>query len=355
MQLTPESITAYRRLAAALDTLPNRFPPAQNDSHLRILAKIFTPQEADLAADLRPVLETPADIAARLDRDMRDLTGLLKEMVRKGQIYMGKTSEGRLGFGLMPFVVGIYEAQGSRIDAELAQLFEDYFHSAFGRALEIQPQVHRVIPVKESIPNTMAVHPYESVSALVDRMQSWGVQNCICRVQKALIGQPCEHPSDNCMVFSDRPDAFDGSSTIRPLTREGAYDVLKQAAQSGLVHCVSNNQRDLWYICNCCTCSCGVLRGMVDLGIANVVAHSAFINTVDEDLCAACGECIEMCQFGALSLNDTAYVSEIRCTGCGVCVPVCPTGALRLVHRPDEIIPPSDESEWVAARLAGSD
>ena len=83
------------------------------------------------------------------------------------------------------------------------------------------------------------------------------------------------------------------------------------AADAGLVHSVSNNQSDLWYICNCCTCSCGILRGMAEMGIANVVARSAFVNRVHEDLCIACGECLEACQFDALSLDDVIAVNEV--------------------------------------------
>ena len=140
---TFEPNSPYRRLARSLDALPNRYPPADDESDLRLLAKIFLPEEAALAADLLPELEPPAQIAARLGRDMREVSSLLKEMSKKGQIAFGKTSQGRLGFGLMPFVVGIYEAQAGRIDAEMAGLFEEYYQKAFRNALKIQPQVHR--------------------------------------------------------------------------------------------------------------------------------------------------------------------------------------------------------------------
>jgi electron transport complex protein RnfB len=53
---------------------------------------------------------------------------------------------------------------------------------------------------------------------------------------------------------------------------------LRRAAEAGLVHSVSNSVEGTYYICNCCTCSCGILRGMAELGIANVVASSAFVN-----------------------------------------------------------------------------
>jgi len=342
----------YRRLARSLDGLPNRFPAAQDGSDLRLLAWLFTPEQADLAAELRPELETPTQISQRLGHDLHETVTLLKEMSQKGLVATGKTEHGRLGFGLLPFVVGIYENQNERMDTELARLFEDYFLQAFGRALEIRPQVHRVIPVKESIPNTMEIQPFESVSNLIDRSQAWGVLDCICRKQKALIGQACKHPIDVCLVFADTPDAFAGSTTVRPLTRQGAYQTLRRAAQAGLVHCVSNNQSNVWYICNCCTCSCGVLRGMVDLGIANVVARSPFVNRVDENLCTGCGECLDSCQFNALSVNGVAKVQEIRCAGCGVCVQFCQQGALKLERRPGECTPPTSEEDWRSARLA---
>ncbi|NTU75818.1 MAG: 4Fe-4S binding protein, partial [Anaerolineaceae bacterium] len=319
-----ESDSPYRHLAAALDALPNRFPPAEDGSDLRLLAKIFTPEEAALAANLMPEMEPPAQISTRLGRDMRELSGMLKEMSKKGLISVGKTSEGRLGFGLMPFVVGIYEAQIDRIDAELAKLFEDYYQKSFATSLRVTPQVHRVIPVRVAVKNDTEVAPFESVSALVDRMQSWGVIDCICRTQKALIGDPCQHPVDVCMVLSEKPDAFSSDGTVTPLDRQGALNTLQRAADAGLVHCVSNNQQEMWYICNCCTCSCGILRGIAELGIANAVARSAFTNQVDEALCVACDACVEYCQFGALSLLGVAQVDSMRCVGCGVCVPACP-------------------------------
>jgi hypothetical protein len=65
--------------------LPNRFPPAQDGSDLRLLAGLFTPEQADLAAALRPELETPAQISRRLARGPHETASLLKEMSQKGQ------------------------------------------------------------------------------------------------------------------------------------------------------------------------------------------------------------------------------------------------------------------------------
>jgi len=186
----------------------------------------------------------------------------------------------------------------------------------------------------------MEVRPFESAAEIVNRAKAWGVVDCLCRQQQALIGKPCGHPIDVCMVLSDMAGAFDGKPSIRSLTREGALATLRRAAEAGLVHSVSNNQEGIWYICNCCTCACGVLRGMAELGIPNVIARSAFVLEVDEGLCTGCGLCEERCSFGALTVDDVAHANKSRCVGCGVCAVVCPAGAMTLVRRPAEEVKP---------------
>lgn len=348
------NLNPYKTLAERLDALPNGFPPTDNGTELRILAKIFTPEEAALASQLRLTLETPEQIAHRLGGEAKTLKSRLKSMTRRGLIQAGKTDSG-FGYGLLPFVVGIYEMQLERLDADLALLFEDYFQQAFNQFLRVKPSVHRVIPVNESVRMDMEVQPFESAVDIVSHAQAWGVMDCICRRQKALIGDPCEHPVDVCMVFHRRPGAFEGNPVVRALSKEQAMDTLRRAADAGLVHSVSNKKEDLSYICNCCTCSCGILRGMAEMGIANVVARSAFVNHTDEDLCTACEACLDYCQFDALTLEDfVVSVNPIRCVGCGVCVPHCPEEALALVRRPQEdILPiPNTKTEWLSDRAA---
>ena len=341
----------YKRLAERLDALPNGYPPTDDGAELRILEYLFSREEAALAAKLRLTLETPKQLAERIGGDSKALRAQLKGLARRGLITAGRTDSG-LGYGIMPFAVGFYETQVATINAEFAQLFEDYYQKAFGEMLMITPQIHRVVPIEQSVKVDMEVRPFESAADIVAQSKAWGVTDCICRKQQALIGQPCDHPVDVCMVFSNRPGAFDGSPVVRALTQEGAMETLQRAADAGLVHSVSNSRDGNHYICNCCTCSCAVLRGMAELGMANVVARSSFVNQVDEDLCIGCGTCVERCQFDALSVDGVAHVDSMRCVGCGVCVISCPVDALSMVRRPeDEIAPlPTTEHDWMESR-----
>ena len=122
---------AYRRLAQRLDAIPNGFPATESGVELKLLAKIFTPEEALLASEMRQTLEPANVIAARVGMDPKWTHRTLKSMVRKGQIRVGRKDRA-LAFGLMPFVVGFYEEQLPRMDAELALLFEEYSREAQG-------------------------------------------------------------------------------------------------------------------------------------------------------------------------------------------------------------------------------
>ncbi|MGD2026449.1 MAG: 4Fe-4S binding protein [Anaerolineales bacterium] len=340
----------YKLLALRLDALPQGYPATKDGAELRLLEKLFTPEEAELAAMLRLTLETSQEVAARIGGDPKETRLMLKGMAKRGLIRAGKIEKG-LGFGLLPFVVGIYEYQAGRMDEELAALFEEYYQQAFTSVLEMEPLVHRVVPVNETIRVDLEVAPYESVTNILDQAKAWGVLDCICRQQKALIGDPCDHPIDVCMTFSSVPGAFDHNSTITALTRNEALDTLKRAADAGLVHSVSNSQEGLWYICNCCSCSCGVLRGMAEMGVANVIAKSSYILAIDPDQCTGCEECLPYCQFNALTMEgDVMTVSELKCVGCGVCVAHCDALAMELVLREEVVEPPVTEMEWLAAR-----
>ncbi len=343
---------AYRRLAQRLDAIPNGFPATESGVELRLLAKIFTPEQAALAAEMRLTYESADDIAARAAVEPQVAYRTLKGMAKRGLIYARK-GEGELVFRLMPFVVGVYEEQLLRLDTELAELFEAYLQESRGSTIYGPTPVHRVIPIEEAVPVDLEIFPYESAAAMLVGAKSWAVRDCICRVQKRLIGEGCDHPLENCLVFAPVAGVFDHSKVDRAITKEEALRILHEAEEAGLVHTTGNFRDNHRYICNCCTCSCGILRGVAEFGILSAVAHSDFLAVVDADVCTARGDCVERCQFGALSLPAyVCIVDAMRCVGCGQCATICPSGALQMARRPDAEIAPlaADRREWQAQR-----
>ena len=52
--------------------------------------------------------------------------------------------------------------------------------------------------------------------------------------------------------------------------------------------------------------------------------------------CLGCGDCVEACQFGALSMNPATglpVVDEQKCTACGACVKACPKLVIELLPK----------------------
>ena len=345
----------YKRLAERLDTIPNGFPSTESGVELKLLARLFTPEEAEIALNLRLTPESVAQIAERTGHDPDKLEVALDGMVDKGLILEKRRKEG-VTYALIPFVVGIYELQIEHMDEEMARLFEDYYKEGFHKMLAMKPSVQRVIPVEQNIPTDVEVMPYEVASKLLGEAQSWGVLDCICRKQKKLIGEACEHPIDVCMIFSRRPNTFDDSRYIKALTKDEALEVLRRAEEAGLVHTVGNQQHGVYYVCNCCACSCALLRGVTEHGLMSAIEPSAFQAVVDEDLCTGCELCLDRCQFGALSVADNlCQVDEKRCFGCGLCVMACQDEALSLKPRPEGRMPtpPKSMPDWLMERAGG--
>ena len=239
----------YRRLATRVNEIPNGFPATESGVELRLLAKMFTPDEAALASVMRLTSEPADGIALRADVDEKVAFGHLQAMAVKGLI-MRRTSEDGVAFSLKPFIVGFYEAWLPRMDEEYAALFEAYFQETRAGILRDGPSVHRVIPVEVAIPFEVEIFPYERATAMLDRAKSWGVRDCICRVQKRLIGEACDHPVENCLILAPVENAFEGSQDIRPLTKEEALVVLREAEEAGLIHSSGNYRRGNSYICN---------------------------------------------------------------------------------------------------------
>jgi ferredoxin len=343
----------YEKLARRLDAIPNGFPATESGVELELLAAIFTEEEAALACVMRLTPENAPDIAARAGLDAGEAGRTLKTMARKGQIHVRKR-EGRLAFALMPFAVGIYEEQLPRLDAGMATLFERYIQEAHGAGITRgRPALHRVVPVEEAIPFNLEIYDHERATEMLERARSWGVRDCICRVQQRLIGKGCEHEIESCLVFAPVPGVFERGHVGRAISKQEALEILHAAEEAGLVHTTGNYNNGNTYVCNCCTCCCGILRGVAEFGVPGAVAHSDFAASVDAQRCLGCGDCSARCPFEALSVQGgTCTVNHARCVGCGVCAHACAADALTLERRPEGETPlaPADLDEWMAHR-----
>jgi Pyruvate/2-oxoacid:ferredoxin oxidoreductase delta subunit len=343
--------TVYTQLADALDRLPNGYPRTESGVEIKILQKIFSPEEAALASQLTGKTEPLDVIAKRVGLPNDEAGNQLFKLVRRGMVWFGRDKEGGVRFRLAPFVVGIYEASLELMDHELAHLVEDYFASE-GAAVIMgtPPALHRVVPAQGTVKSEQ-IMPYEDVRALLLAAKAFGVRACICREQQEKLGsRRCDFPMEICINFSnsERPP--------RPgdITQAEALALLDKSEEVGLVHTVNNVVEGLGYICNCCGCCCGILRGVTDWGIANSVAYANYFAVIDPEICNNCGTCITRCQVHAISEGDGfSVVDKARCIGCGLCVTGCPNDVARLERKPEAeiVLPPANFRAWEEERL----
>ncbi len=344
----------YQNLAKVLDTLPNGFPATDSGVEIRLLKRIFRPQDAELFCDLRLTFESAPQIAERTGRPLEGLEAHLTEMRDQGQIF-GIDLGGVKVFKMAPWAFGIYEFQRPHMDRELAAMCEE-FGMVYGKQFfSKKPQLMQVIPVEKEIPNKQQALSYEQVSGIIENSQSFAVFDCICKKEKALLDDACDKPLESCTAYAPIPGVFDHSEHHRAISKADAYAVLDKAEEAGLVHLTWNVESGHFFICNCCGCCCGVLRAINELGLnAADVINSHYYAEIDHEACTVCGTCRdERCQVNAIEEGEEYYdIIRAKCIGCGLCVSTCPEEAItRVRKKPDEIVPPPrNEMDWYEKR-----
>jgi Pyruvate/2-oxoacid:ferredoxin oxidoreductase delta subunit len=338
---------AYAELRNRLDQFPLGAPP--HESLDGILQELFTPEEAAIAAQL-PQLPAPLpDVAASLGLQVGDLRSVCERLADRGLVF-ATVKDGVPFYSLLPLVPGIFEMQFMKAEhtpraMRLAQLFNTYYYAGWGRSLtRTATPFPRVVVVERQIPSGIEVFPYEKVSEIVRGARSVALANCYCRHEANLLGHGCGAPLEVCMIFGRFADFCAERGFARKVGVEEAMEALDWAEKAGLVHCTDNCQERVNFICNCCGCCCGILRGITHLKRPTAVATSAYIVSFKVEECSACGACLDRCQVKAIAQTDTGVTVDLgRCIGCGVCNLDCPAGALTMERRPS---PPSVPKNW---------
>jgi ferredoxin len=324
----------YERLRQILDKHLAGAPPSKTFD--RILRILFTPEEAKVALALIFAPRAVEDIAARAGVSVEEARRLCESMANKGIVF-SREKDGSMGYALLPTIPGLFEfpfmkGGGEAMHEALAKLWQQYHREGLGDSFAgSATPLTRVVPVEQAIDTRVEVLPFEVISQMLERNETFALAQCACRVSV----RGCDRPTDVCLVFDKTGRYLIDRGLAREISKEEALEVVRRAEEAGLVHTTNNSRDRLNLICNCCPCCCTILRGLTELENPNAFAVSRWRSEVDADLCTGCGICEEQrCPVGAIKVVDlVAEVDPQRCIGCGLCVTACDPGALSLVPR----------------------
>ncbi len=289
-----------------------------------------------------PVISSSKNVTS-----LTHLHGLLKSGgLAADRIVFVLSSDGpisRIPASIALFAHSVLEAAGeirkTRQGASVSILFQDLPESAEGVARELFQSGVRFVRYSSDNP------PRISAAGLEVRECESGNRMKIDSDLTVLATGLC--PSEGTLRAGDLPVLWhDGNGfLIEPYLRLRPGDVFDRGVYvAGTAHGPAGVAASMAQAFGAASRALAFLR-------RGKIGKRALVAVVDEEVCRGCGQCEEVCAFGAVRLVDReetfrkSEIDDVLCVGCGFCVSECISGAIRL---------PCLTDRQVRAMLAGA-
>ncbi|MFW9947583.1 MAG: ATP-binding protein [Candidatus Odinarchaeota archaeon] len=343
----------YTKLQKYLDSLPVDYPETESGIEIRILKHLFTPQEAEIALNLKLIPQEPKAMFRPFKKKgwtLEQFSEALLTMAKKGAINWIRRRDGTNYYSIAFLMVGFYDYQIDKLTKNFSEDIDQYMDEGFIPAmLENGILQMRTIPIEKSVSLEYNISNFDEIKTIIDNVEkTLFVSPCICRQSKDVQGKGCDHPKETCISIGVSPRIF--LEQGREITKDEALKVLRMAQDRGMVICPTNTQKP-FVICCCCGCSCVFLTNLKKYANPAQYVNSNYFVEINKDLCSGCANCINACPMNANKINERG-ISEVDlgyCIGCGVCIPNCPSLARNLIKKSSESIPPENFTELYQA------
>lgn len=349
----------YKKLEERLNKFPQGAAPTE--TLYKILNVLMTEEEAGLMA-LLPLKPFSVRTAARAWKIEEVKAHKILDRLASRALLLDVDNEGKQIYMLPPPMAGFFEFSIMRtrndIDQKLlSELFykyitveDDFITDLIGVG---ETQLGRTFVNEFALSEENALHvlDYERASEVIKTASHIGVGMCYCRHKMDHIGKACDAPMDICMTFNSVAESLTKHGYAREIDEQECLDLLHKAYDYNLVQFGENQQKDVSFICNCCSCCCEAMIGARKFGFQQAVHTTNFLPVIVEDKCSGCGKCVDVCPVEAISLVSShepnskkrlVKLDERVCLGCGLCVKVCQTKAIYLKSRDKRVITPVD-------------
>ena len=344
-------IKIAKKLERSSQSYPKDETGEPTETYLEYLSLMYSPTIAKLVQHL-PVFPKTISIvkfAKKAGMDKEKLMNMLEDITERGFIIkLGRSYAQPMPLFVydIPFILKKnIEHEDAKKFAELSRKFfiEDHYYSTWQTSKKGVPRF-RVLTVSEEVEQEKEIVPIEEVYKIIEKCDDFAIIPCPCRQRSEVEGiRKCKdkYPIHNCILLGPFAKAvFEmNDPDIKSATREEIKKLTMEASEIGLVHCTDNRAENTTILCACCECCCGMIGGLTRLDNPRALARANFVSEVNEDLCAACGTCLERCKFGAIEVDSIAIIDQEKCVGCGLCAVTCPEKALKMVRFEREIIP----------------
>jgi UDP-glucose 4-epimerase len=202
------------------------------------------------------------------------------------------------------------------------------------------------IPINESLGTfENRVLPLKVMEYFINKAEHFLLcHSCGCRAYNQC--QDHDHNIGCLYMGADTVDVKEVFPKVRGYfgTKEDAMARVKEAYDNGLVTVIGRLKWDsegmgvpdrghFMTVCFCCPCCCIAGKRMYGtIELQNMMQRMEGITVnVDKTLCTGCGECMEICVFSGMEMDDgIASVNQDKCLGCGRCERICPNGAITI-------------------------
>ncbi len=357
----------------AYDKLRNIVMLPKNKNSIDILKIWYTDEDAKIltAGPFRTVTldrYTIEKYAKRAKLPEEKVRETFERLAHRGVLFWYYSrKDGKKNYYIPPLFPGLVEAFiiNPNVSIDERRAFLKKFHSMEGEGFlmnfasdysvfrivpALKPEAEgRLIQVDEALEvDKSQVLTYQDVTKIIESTYDIAVMPCTCRMMSMMLktSPECERSVEVCMVFGSAAKYFVEENFGRHITKEEALDILKQSEKEGLIHCTQNTKFKHGFICNCCTCCCGVISTAIKMNYPELFQKSDYVPIIDNESCKLCKKCVNLCPFHALfykigpkedKSEDKIVVREQSCVGCGLCASNCPQEAINLKKIRDNV------------------
>ncbi|MBP2636574.1 MAG: 4Fe-4S ferredoxin iron-sulfur binding protein [Firmicutes bacterium] len=108
-------------------------------------------------------------------------------------------------------------------------------------------------------------------SVIVASATSIGLSLCTCRHKASHLGRSCQAPLETCLTMGKSTDILIKKNMAVSITNNKALKIIVDCKKQGLMQIADNVQRDVGFICNCCSCCCEFIQAIKRFDLRHAV------------------------------------------------------------------------------------